>query len=82
MNGAAVGFSALLPCPFCGGNDVGVFYGTSFSWRVAQCNYCGAQAGEVRIQTAGSGTEQDWYARATAGAVAEWNKRPIGPQEE
>ena len=65
----------VRPCPFCGGCDVGVYEGDTFRWRLARCNGCGAQAGDVRIQTAGSGTRAEWEARAEAGAIAEWNKR-------
>lgn len=64
-----------LPCPFCGCTDVGVIEGDSFRWRVARCNGCGAQAGDVRIQTLGSGTRDEWEARAISSAIAEWNKR-------
>lgn len=67
---------AALPCPFCGASDVAVVEGDTFRWRLVLCNCCGAQGPDVRIQTAGSGTNAEWEQRAKAGAVAEWNKRP------
>lgn len=67
----------LLPCPFCGARDVSVIKGDTFRWRLAQCNGCGAQSGDVRIQTAGSGTPKEWEARAIKAAMAEWNKRAV-----
>lgn len=65
----------VRPCPFCGADDVAVIAGDTFRWRLARCNCCGAQAGDVRIQTAGSGTHAEWEARAVVAAMAEWNKR-------
>lgn len=40
-----------LPCPFCGGAKIATYAGSTFRWRYAACNECGAQASEVRIQT-------------------------------
>lgn len=68
----------LLPCPFCGAHDVAVIEGDTFRWRVARCNVCGAQAPDVRVQTAGSGTQEKWQATAHKAALAEWNKRAGG----
>ena len=67
--------SEALPCPFCGCRDVAVIESDIFRWRVAQCNACGARCGDVRVQTAGSGTKTEWEERAKAGAIAEWNRR-------
>lgn len=64
-----------LPCPFCGGTSVRTMDGSTFRWRVAYCCNCGAQAGEVRIQTLGNGTKAQWNERAEADAIEEWNKR-------
>ncbi|OPZ11101.1 MAG: hypothetical protein BWZ07_02259 [Alphaproteobacteria bacterium ADurb.BinA280] len=63
----------VRPCPFCGGTDVQVVDGSTFRWRLAQCQGCGAQAGDVRIQTAGDGTRLDWECKATRLALDEWN---------
>jgi Lar family restriction alleviation protein len=63
------------PCPFCGCSSVSVVEGTSFRWRVARCNNCGAQAGEVRIQTFGEGTPEEREKDAKQDAFAEWNTR-------
>lgn len=64
-----------LPCPFCGSTDIAVEESDTFRWRAAKCNCCGAQAGDVRIQTSGSGTKDEWEARAVDAAITEWNKR-------
>ena len=65
----------IKPCPFCGSTDVQVFEGSTFRWRLASCQGCYAQAGEVRIQTAGTGTPDEWEVKATRLALDEWNKR-------
>jgi len=67
--------SDLLGCPFCGALDVAVIEGDTYRWRLARCNCCGAQAPDVRIQTCGSGTKEEWEARAVSAAITEWNKR-------
>lgn len=67
--------SELLGCPFCGAHDVAVIEGDTFRWRLARCNCCGAQAPDVRIQTCGSETGEEWEGRAVSAAIAEWNKR-------
>lgn len=64
-----------LPCPFCGTSGVTVREGSTFRWRIATCNECGAQCGEVRCQTLGQGTKEQWEAEATRAAIAEWNSR-------
>lgn len=66
---------SALPCPFCGSVNVTVVEGSTFRWRVAGCNDCGAQAGEVRIQTLGEGEKADWEASAHTAAIQEWNQR-------
>ena len=65
----------LLPCPFCGGRKVSVHEGSTFRWRFAACDNCGAQTGEVRCQTMGDGTKEEWEAQAKLYAIAEWNRR-------
>ena len=68
-----------LPCPFCGGENVAVHEGTSFRWRYAGCEECGASAGEVRIQTCGEGTHEEWESEARNRAIEEWNTRAEEP---
>ena len=65
----------LKPCPFCGGVGVSVNEGSTFRWRYATCDECGAQAPEVRIQTLGGGTRDEWETIAKADAIDEWNRR-------
>lgn len=64
----------LKPCPFCGGSNISVIQGSTFRWRLAECD-CGARAGEVRIQTMGDGTQAQWEAQAAVDAIKEWNTR-------
>lgn len=65
----------VKPCPFCGRIGVTVREGSTFRWRVAECNYCGAQCGEIRAQTAGKGAREDWEKTAQTEAIKEWNRR-------
>ena len=74
--------SNIKPCPFCGSTNVQIIDGSTFRWRLAQCQSCGSQAGDVRIQTAGEGTPLDWEARAVRLALDEWNKRAQGDEGE
>ena len=65
----------VKPCPFCGHQGVTVQEGSTFRWRYAFCDGCGAQGGEVRCQTLGEGTPEEWEKTAEAAATAEWNER-------
>lgn len=67
--------SEPLPCPFCGCTEIKVHEGTTFRWRIVQCDDCGAQSGEVRVQTLGDGTQTQWEADAREKAIAAWNER-------
>ncbi len=70
----------LKPCPFCGHVGVTVGPGTTFRWRVAECESCGAHTGEVRCQTSGEPRDPDaWEAQARADAISEWNRRYPAP---
>jgi hypothetical protein len=40
-----------------------------------ECDGCGAQTGEVRVQTMGEGTPEQWDKNAKADALKEWNTR-------
>ena len=64
-----------LPCPFCGKVGVEIRETTTFRWRVAQCQHCGAQGSEIRVQTLGEGTKEEWEAQAREDAIEEWNRR-------
>lgn len=63
-----------LPCPFCGHLGVTGYEGSTFRWYYVACDGCGAQCGEVRIQTIGM-PRGDAVRVAHAEAVEEWNKR-------
>ena len=71
------------PCPFCGHVGVTVREGSTFRWRHAQCNVCGAQGPEIRAQTTGYGKPAEWERDAIEETIAEWNKRapPTAPGE-
>jgi hypothetical protein len=65
----------IKPCPFCGGRQVDAQEGSSFRWMVAFCCNCGATCGEVRVQTLGEGTREQWISAARIRAIEEWNTR-------
>ena len=64
----------VMPCPFCGSTSISTYDGSTFRWIYAGCDDCGAQAGEVRIDT----LAEDRVAAHKAAcwdAIAEWNRR-------
>lgn len=63
------------PCPFCGEKYIILSEGSTFRWRIALCDTCGASCGEVRIQTCGPGTHKEREAHAIEDVLDEWNKR-------
>ena len=67
--------SDVKPCPFCGSTSVSTREGTTFRWWLAECNECGATAGEARRQTLGEGTNEEWDNQARADALERWNRR-------
>ena len=67
--------AGVRPCPFCGGVKVSVHEGSTFRWRFAGCDECGANAGEIRCQTTGTGTKEEWEKDAECRALEEWNVR-------
>lgn len=69
-----------LPCPFCGHVGLDFRDGTTFRWLTAECGKCGATCGEVRIQTLGKGTPEEWRAAAEQSAIDAWNTRAAQPQ--
>ena len=69
----------ILPCPFCGGLGIDIYVGSTFRLRVAGCKDCGAQCGEIRIQTMGNGTPEEWETAARIDAMRAWNDRVSPP---
>lgn len=67
--------NVIEPCPFCGEIGVTVREGSTFRWLVAECDNCGARCGEVRKQTLGEGTPDDWNKAGETAAIIEWNSR-------
>lgn len=63
-----------LPCPFCGHVGLSQSEGSTFRWLSTECNGCGAQCGEERINTMtmerGAAIEQ-----AKEAAIKTWNTR-------
>lgn len=70
-----------LPCPFCGGAEVKVMPGSTFRWCYAACSSCGAQAGEVRIDTLSQWRGQA-VSEAAQRAIEEWNRRAPSETEK
>jgi len=66
--------ASVLPCPFCGDNKPTVFEGSTFRWRVAVCNNCGAYAPEVRHDTLAEDQKQAGI-ESDAAAITAWNTR-------
>lgn len=65
----------LLPCPFCGHHEVEVIESSTFRWRQAKCLACDARGPEIRVQTMGEGSPEEWEIVAREKALAEWNTR-------
>lgn len=66
------------PCPFCGCAASAVIEGATFRWRQVECRDCQSRGPEVRCQTLGEGTQEEWEADAAARAIAAWNERATG----
>ena len=62
------------PCPFCGGSKIATQEGTTFRWRYAYCEECGAQGPEVRVDTL-STDRPAAEAEASRKAIEVWNER-------
>jgi len=61
------------PCPFCGSNIINIAEGSTFRWKVAECQECGARCGEVRVKTLPPLDLDGDFKRI----AEEWNKRPV-----
>lgn len=67
--------SKVLPCPFCGELHASTVEGDTFRWLAVQCPSCAARGPDVRVQTAGDGSLEEWRAEADERAIKEWNTR-------
>lgn len=65
----------VTPCPWCGSTNVAVREGSTFRWRLAECE-CGATCGEVRHATLAKDQAQAEL-DSTADAMAAWNARHL-----
>ena len=63
------------PCPWCGFVGVQVREGSSFRWMYAECDGCGVNGPEIRVQTLGEGTREQWWAEGKQDALDAWNLR-------
>ena len=66
---------SIKPRPFCGEIEIRIIEGTTFRWRRTMCSWCGVLGPEVRIQTLGAGTRDEWERAGEAEAIKEWNTR-------
>lgn len=69
----------IEPCPWCGERTGVVREGSTFRWLVVECG-CGVVGPEVRKQTLGDGTPEQWLADGTKRAIDAWNRR--APQQD
>jgi Lar family restriction alleviation protein len=67
------------PCPFCGHVGLDFQEGETFRWLEYFCGGCGIGT-EVRIQTLGDGTPEEWAEQAKRDAIEEWNRRVPDPK--
>jgi hypothetical protein len=63
------------PRPFCGHVGVDFVQGSAFRWMHAECGSCGARGHEIRVQTLGEGTPEQWRYDAEQEAFNLWNER-------
>jgi Lar family restriction alleviation protein len=69
--------SNAKPCPFCGNKGMTVCEGETYRWRVAICDFCGAQAPDVRYSIGDGQTLEHALADADKRAVDAWNERAL-----
>lgn len=70
VGGASVQSIVLLPCPFCGSDDVHVSYDDYDFARWVSCNQCECDGSLLIVQP---GTKE----AALAGVVRKWNTRNV-----
>jgi hypothetical protein len=72
-----------LPCPFCGHVGLSHNEGSTFRWLSTECNGCGAQCGEERINTM-TMERSAAIEQAKVAAIKTWNTRftPFPPQQQ
>ena len=63
-----------LPCPFCGHVGVSQYEGSTFRWLATECNGCGAQCSEERINTM-TMERSAAIEQAKVAAIETWNTR-------
>ena len=69
-----------LPCPFCGHVGLSHSEGSTFRWLTTECNGCGAQCGEERINTM-TMERSAAIEQAKVEALKTWNTRAALEQQ-
>ena len=70
-----------LPCPFCGHVGLSHYEGSTFRWLTTECNGCGAQCGEERINTM-TMERSAAIEQAKVEAIKAWNTRAALEQQQ
>ena len=70
-----------LPCPFCGHVGLSHYEGSTFRWLTTECNGCGAQCEEERINTM-TMERSAAIEQAKEAAIKTWNTRAAPPQQQ
>ena len=70
-----------LPCPFCGHVGLSQYEGSTFRWLATECNGCGAQCGEERINTM-TMERSAAIEQAKVAAIETWNTRAAQPEQQ
>ena len=70
-----------LPCPFCGHVGLSHYEGLTFRWLTTECNGCGAQCGEERINTM-TMERSAAIEQAKVEAIKAWNTRAALEQQQ
>ena len=70
-----------LPCPFCGHVGLSHNEGSTFRWLSTECNGCGAQCGEERINTM-TMERSAAIEQAKEAAIKAWNTRAAQPPQQ
>lgn len=78
--GTEMGYDQTVKsCPFCGNGCLSIAEGSTFRYRRIDCPECLAHGPEIRVQTTGDGSKEQWEAQAESEAIKEWNTRQ-GPE--
>jgi Lar family restriction alleviation protein len=65
----------LKPCPFCGGENVGIYAFNIVVDARVECRDCGASSGEHNAEHVDGESHEEYEARCVELAVTAWNRR-------